>query len=537
MGRYISKIRGHLFVVLMTGFLILSSCTDDGSKRPNIIFIMADDHAFQAISAYNEGLVETPNLDRLAEEGMLFTRAYVSNSISSPSRAVCLTGKHSHINGLRDNVTVFDSTQQTFPKLLQEAGYQTSVFGKWHLKSQPTGFDHWKVLPGQGHYYQPDFLTPDGKVKEKGYVTDIITGDAIDWLEQKRDKDKPFMMMYQHKAPHREWMPPQEYLSEFMERHIPEPATLFDDYKNRGSAAKEAEMLISKHMGLSNDNKIYPRVLNELGIEEFMGWYKPVFKRNYGRMTAPEKEKWDAVYGPVNQAFKNGPPRGDSLTQWKYQRYMEDYLSCIKSIDDNLGRLLNYLDKSGLAENTMVVYTSDQGFYLGEHGWFDKRFMYEESYRTPLIIRWPASVKAGSVNENLVQNLDFAETILDAAGLTIPNDMQGLSLMPLLRGEDTAWRDALYYHYYEYPSIHMVKRHYGISTERYKLIHFYYDIDEWELYDLQQDPNEMNNVFNQPEYEGVQNNLMKKLDSLQVVYQDSDSLRKVFIKEDLDRKH
>ena len=530
----------RIFFVLMVSFL-LSSCKPDKSdkeaenKRPNIIFIMTDDHAYQALSAYDDTRINTPNLDELASEGMLFNHAYVTNSICAPSRATILTGKHSHLNGVRDNGAVFDSTQQTYPKLLQEEGYQTAVIGKWHLKSQPTGFDYWRVLRGQGFYYQPVFRTPEGTVKKEGYTTDFITDMAIEWLDKKRDKNQPFMLMYQHKAPHREWRPAIRHLRFKKDEDIPEPPSLFDDYENRGTAAKEAEMLISEHMGLTSDNKIRPELVKELGYEEFYDWYYRAFRQRYGRMTAEQKEAWDEVYDPINQEFKELQPHGKELTNWKYQRYMEDYLATIKGVDENVGRLMEYLDKKGLEKNTLVIYTSDQGFYLGEHGWFDKRCMYEESFRTPLIIRWPGHIEPGSENNDLVQNLDFAQTMLDAAGAKVPDDMQGRSMLPLFRKDNSKWRDALYYHYYEYPSIHMVKRHYGIRTQRYKLIHFYHDIDEWELYDLKKDPDEMNNVIDDPAYSDVKQRLKKELDSLMKQYGDSDSLRKEYLEKDLNR--
>ncbi|GJM34674.1 MAG: N-acetylglucosamine-6-sulfatase [Saprospiraceae bacterium] len=504
--------------------------------RPNIIFIMTDDHAYQAISAYESKLLQTPNIDRIAREGMRFDRAFVTNSICSPSRAVILTGKFSHLNGLRDNVQVFDSSQQTFPKLLQQAGYQTALFGKWHLKSTPTGFDNWQVLPGQGHYYNPDFRTPNGVVNKKGYVTDLVTDMTIGWLDSLRSDNKPFMVMCHHKAPHREWMPAQNHLTDFKDQPLPEPETLFDSYKNRGNAAKQAEMRISDHMGLTNDNKIKPEIATSLGKTSFMSWYDEAFQLNYQRMSDTEKAAWNAVYDPINQDFEKNTPSGDQLIRWKYQRYMQDYLACIKSVDENVGRLLDYLEKSGLAENTLVIYTSDQGFYLGEHGWFDKRFMYEESFRTPLLVRWPGKTKPGSVNTQLVQNLDLAETMLESAGVSIPADMQGKSLVPILTGASVPWRDALYYQYFEYPGIHAVKRHYGVRTDRYKLIHFYYDIDEWEMYDLESDPQEMNNIYDDPAYKKPRKKLLKKLDALQVQYQDSEALRQEILEHDLQRK-
>ena len=518
--------------------LILASCQDQQKKQPtppNILFIMTDDHAYQAISAYGSDLIRTPNIDRLADEGMRFDRGYVTNSICAPSRAVVLTGKFSHLNGLKDNLDIFDSTQVTFPKILREHGYQTAVIGKWHLKTQPTGFDYWRVLVDQGWYYQPEFRSPEGMVRVAGYTTDVITDMAIGFIDSLRDPSKPFLLMYQHKAPHREWWPSMEHLEDFKHSKIPEPATLFDDYRNRGAAARDAEMRISGHMGLSNDNKIHPDILQDLGLKEFYSWYGSNYLFQYNRLTEEEKAKWDAVYGPINAAFDANPPTGDSLTRWKYQRYMEDYLACIQSVDDNIGRLLDYLEEKGLAENTLIIYTSDQGFYLGEHGWFDKRFMYEESFRTPLIVRWPGKIQSGHVNTDLVQNLDFAPTMLDAAGVIPPADMQGKSLLPLFSGNNENWRDALYYHYYEFPSVHMVKRHYGVKTARYKLIHFYYDVDEWELYDLESDPQEMNNVYGQPEYVEVQAELHQKLEALRVQYGDSDALTKRVLEEDLGR--
>jgi arylsulfatase A-like enzyme len=505
-------------------FLALSfSCSlseEEPLSPPNIILIISDDHAYQAISAYGSKLIQTPNIDRIGAQGVRFDRAFVTNSICSPSRAVIITGKHSHINGLKDNIQVFDSTQQTFPKILRNNGYQTAVLGKWHLKSQPTGFDYWRVLPDQGHYYTPEFRTPEGLDTLEGYVTDVITDLAIHWLDNLRNDTMPFMLMYNHKAPHREWLPGPDHLGAFMDAPLPEPATLFDDYSARGRAAKEAEMRISDHMGLTNDNKIHPGIVDSLGFEEFMGWYAPVSLRNVGRMNAEDRKNWEAVYGPINEYFKNNTPSGDELTRWKYQRYMQDYLACIQSLDDNIGRLMTHLEEQGLAENTLLIYISDQGFYLGEHGWFDKRFMYEESFRTPLLMQWPGTIEPGTVNTDLVQNLDIAETILDAAGLDIPEDMQGRSLMPLLQGKPVEWRDALYYHYFEYPGIHAVKRHYGVRTDRYKLIHFYNDIDEWELYDLQEDPQEMKNVIEEPEYQEIKDQLMKRLSDLQEQYGD-----------------
>jgi len=514
----------YLFFLLP--LLVFSSCGNAGTEeaatpeRPNIIFIMTDDHAFQAISAYGSDRIQTPNIDRLATNGMRFDRAYVTNSICAPSRAVILTGKHSHINGVLDNRLRFDSAQIIYPQILQEAGYQTAMIGKWHLKSEPRGFDYWKILPGQGHYYNPDWRTQNGRVRDTGYVTDIITNEAINWLETGRDAEQPFLLIYQHKAPHREWMPGPDHLGDLIGEDFPRPETLFDDYEGRGRAAKEQELSILEDMTFTHDHKIPPSVLQELGIEE-KGWHVQAYLNVQDRMTPEQRAAWAEVYDPIIEDFKSRWPMNDSmLLEWEYQRYMEDYLGSIQSVDDNIGRLLDYLEENNLDENTIIVYTSDQGFYLGEHGWFDKRFMYEESYRTPLIVSWPGVIEPGSVNKELVQNLDFAQTLLEAAGVEAPSDMQGQSLIPLLKGEELEWRDALYYHYYEYPGVHAVKRHYGVSTDRYKLIHFYYDIDEWELYDLETDPLELQNVYDDPEYAEVREQMHQRLRELQELYED-----------------
>lgn len=515
---------------------ILHSCTESDqteSDRPNIIFIMTDDHAYQAISAYGHDLIETPNLDRLADEGMLFRRSYVANSLCAPSRAVILTGKHSHMNGHINNFSVFDSTQTTFPKLLQENGYRTAIIGKWHLRSEPTGFDFWKILPGQGRYYNPEFITAEGAVQEEGHSTERITDSAIQYLESIRNENEPFMLMYQFKAPHRQWWPSPQDIGVFEDRDFPEPVTLFDDYENRGTAAKEAEMRISDHMGFTLDNKIHPDSLAKTGLEEFREIYPEIYLDAYGRLNEEQKQEWDEYYGPINAEFVSNTPEGDDLTRWKYQRYMEDYLGTVRSVDRNIGRLLEYLDENGLTENTMIVYTSDQGFYLGEHGWFDKRFMYEESFRTPLIIKYPSVIREGIENNDLVQNIDIAPTILDVAGIEIPEEMQGRSLTPLLAQQNDNWRDQLYYHYYEYPGEHAVKRHYGIRTDRYKLIHFYYDIDEWELYDLENDPQEMNNVYDNSDYTEIRDSLHQELEKLREYYGDSDELTQQFLERDL----
>lgn len=501
-------------------------------ERPNILFIMSDDHAYQAISAYDDRLLQTPNIDRIATEGMIFQNACVTNSICAPSRAVILTGKHSHLNGKIDNIFPFDTTNITFPQIFQNNGYQTAMFGKLHFGNNPKGFDQFRILPGQGHYYNPEFITKnEGRVQVEGYVTDIITDMTLDWLKEERDTTQPFLLMYLHKAPHREWLPARRHYEEFTQRTFPEPATLFDDYTGRGSAAQEAEMNLLTHMNWAGDSKIHPDLMDELGIPETAQWDKRAYNSTIGRMTEEQRAAWDAVYGPMNEDFKErfASMSEEDQMKWRFQRYMQDYLGCIASVDEGVGEVLDYLDESGLADNTIVIYTSDQGFYLGEHGWFDKRFIYDESFKTPLLVRWPGVIDPGTQNTQMVQNLDFAQTMLHAAGMEAPQDMQGVSLIPLMLGDTAGFRNAVYYHYYEYPGVHMVKRHYGIVTEDFKLAHFYHDVDEWELYDRKNDPMELNNVFEDPAYADVVANLTTQLLALREQYQDSDSLDQVYI--------
>lgn len=520
---------------LIPFFFLFSLATYAGkTAQPNIIFIMSDDHAYQAISAYSDHLIETPNIDRLAKEGMLFTNGCVSNSICAPSRAAILTGKHCHINGKIDNRMAFDTSNVTFPKLFQQAGYQTAMFGKLHFGNNPEGVDEYMILPGQGNYINPTFITKEGNVTLNGYVTDLITDKTLEWLDT-RDDSKPFMLAYLHKAPHRPWWPRADKFAEFSEKKYPQPKTLFDDYKNRGTAAKTAEMNLLLHMNYSHDTKIRPETLERMGeaVTPYIAEpYENSFYGPYGRATPEQKALYEPTLDKINKDFEDNWPNmtTEEKMDWKYQRYMQDFLACISSVDDNVGRLLDYLDEVGLSENTIVVYTSDQGFYLGEHGWFDKRFIYNESFKTPILIRWPEMIKPGSVSNEMVQNIDFAPTFLDAAGLPVPEDMQGLSIMPLLKGEDEKWtRDAVYYHYYEYPSIHMVKRHYGIVNKEYKLIHFYYDVNEWELYDRLADPHEINNVYNDPKYAAVVKKMTKKLKDIREHYGDSAELDQKYI--------
>ena len=528
------------FFLTIGAVVLLNACGSAVDKQPpNILFIMSDDHAYQAISAYSNHLTETPNIDRIAQEGMLFNNACVTNSICAPSRAVILTGKHCHINGKIDNHTPFDTTNVTFPQILQQNGYQTALFGKLHFGNSPKGFDQFKILPGQGNYYNPDFITKyEGTVRIEGYTSDIITDMTIDWFENEMEEGKPFLMMYLHKAPHREWLPAERHYKEFINKTFPEPATLFDDYEGRGTAAKEAEMNLLKHMNWAGDSKIPPEVMDEMGIEETWNSDKHRYEQEVERQNEEQRAAWDAAYGPMVEEFRKNYPdmSQDDLMRWRYQRYMQDYLGSIAAVDEGVGRVLDYLEEKGLAENTIVVYTSDQGFYLGEHGWYDKRFIYDESFKTPLLIRWPGVIKPGSVNDELVQNLDFAQTFLEIAGIESPDDMQGESLVSLLKGDVLSWtRDAVYYHYYEFPSIHMVKRHYGIVTKDYKLVHFYYDVDEWELYDRKNDPLEMNSVYDDIAYAAIRRDLHARLAGLRTKYGDSEELDQMFIERYMNR--
>lgn len=467
---------------------------DDGA-RPNIVFLFSDDLTCQAVSAYGDQrrLLATPNMDRIANEGMRFDRCLVTNSICGPSRATILTGKYSHLNGFYNNSNCrFDGSQQTFPKLLQSAGYSTAIIGKWHLNSNPTGFDHWHILPGQGLYYNPPMIENGKQVKHTGYTSDIVTDLSIDWLK-KRDKTKPFLLMSQHKAPHREWAPALRDLGWDKDRRHPEPETLFDDFAGRSKA-------ISDHdMGLD-------RTFTDLDAK-----FRPAPNLN-----AEQLKVWNAYYEPRNQAFREAKLTGKDLIRWRYNRYMHDYLACVKAVDDNIGRLLEFLEKEGLAQNTVIVCSSDQGFYLGEHGWFDKRWIFEESLRTPLMVRWPGVTKPGSVNKNIVSLLDFAETFLDIAGVTIPADMQGRSLVPLCKGETpTDWRKSLYYHYYEFPVPHRVRPHYGVITDRFKLVHYYKpDVNDWELLDRRKDPLEVKNFYADPAYAATVKELHAEVERL-----------------------
>lgn len=512
--KQIPQLKTMALMALSSATLLQVNGQSKEKKPLNIVYIMTDDHTAQMMSCYDKRYMHTPNLDRIAEHGVRFTSSYVANSLSGPSRACMITGKHSHANGFTDNTTcVFDASQPTFPKMLQRAGYQTAVFGKWHLESLPTGFDKWEIVPGQGDYYNPRFIEMNGDtINQKGYLTDLITDKSIDWIENQRDKGKPFCILIHHKAIHRNWLSKIEDLHLYEDRTFPVPRNFYDDYEGRPAAAAQ-EMSIDKDMDLIYDLKMDRDDLNSS--------LKPTYLNMIKRMNPQERKAWHEFYDSIASDFYSRELKGRELAEWKFQRYVRDYMKVVKSLDDNVGRVLDYLEKSGLIENTLVVYTSDQGFYIGEHGWFDKRFMYEESFHTPLIMRLPEGFdRRGDISE-MVQNIDYAPTFLEIAGAPIPDDMQGMSLMPLLRGDkNVKWRDALYYHFYEYPAEHSVKRHYGVSNGRYKLIHFYNDIDHWEFYDLLNDPYEMHNIYNVPAVKPLVEKMRQRLVELQKQYKD-----------------
>ncbi len=483
--------------VFLTALVVVQGC-EAPDDRPNILFIFSDDHSSAAISAYGSVLNNTPHIDRIAREGIRLDRYLVTNSICAPSRATILTGKYSHENGQLTNFETFDGNQQTFPKLLQQAGYQTAMIGKWHLRSVPTGFDYSNVLIGQGPYYNPRMiLNGVDTVSHEGYTTDIVTDMALDWLRQDRDSGKPFLAMVQHKAPHRPWDPGPDQLALFDDETLPQPSTFRDNYDTRSSAAAAANMRVATNL-----------VARDLKIEA-----------GPGNLNEEQQARWDAAYGPRNEALRDALERGDmddeALVDWKYQRYVKDYLRTVASMDENIGRILDYLEETGLAENTIVIYSSDQGWYLGEHGWYDKRWMFEPSLRAPFVARWPGHIPDGSVSAAMTSNVDLASTFLDLAGAPQPPDLHGKSMMPVLLGEEgeDAFRESFYYHYYEYPGSHCVQRHYGVRTDRYKLI-YYYEIDEWELFDLDVDPDEVNNRYADPAMQSIVTELTTELDRL-----------------------
>ena len=471
------------------------------ARRPNIVFLFSDDHAAHALSAYRRHLPygaklpETPNLDRLAASGMLFTNAFVTNAICAPSRATILTGQYGHLNGVMTNAESLHTTATTFPMLLRDAGYETALFGKWHLKAEPRGFDRYEIMTGQGTYYNPILHTGTDTVRHTGYTNDVISDRAIDWMRARRSSDKPLLMMVHFNAAHRYWDPGPEQLGLFADTVLAEPATFRDDGSGRAFRTRDAEMTIA-HDLFARDLKLEaPR-----------------------NLTPGQQAAWDRAYGPENAALASAALSGDALTRWKYQRFIRDYMRAVLGLDAAVGRVLDAIDGAGMGDNTLVVYTSDQGFFLGDHGWFDKRWMYEESLRTPMLARWTGVVTPGSVNRDFVMNLDLAQTFLELGGVAAPASMQGASIAPLFRGRTPrGWRDAIYYQYFEYPGWHMVHRQYGVRTSRYKLIHFY-EVGKWELFDLARDPDEMHSVHADPQYATVLRDMEARLRELRAKY-------------------
>ncbi|MGV3766046.1 MAG: sulfatase [Chitinophagaceae bacterium] len=496
-------------LLLVTGCPAFSQASKVGI-RPNIIIIVSDDHAFQAIGAYGSKLMETPNIDRIAREGAVFNKAYVTNSICGPSRAVILTGKYSHKNGFKDNENSrFDGSQNTFIKELGKAGYQTAWIGKWHLETQPQGFSFWQILPGQGSYYNPDFMMMNGERKRiEGYVANVVEDVAEQWLDQ-RDASKPFCLVIGHKNTHRTWMPDIQDLRMFNHTRFPLPVNFYDNYARR-PAAMAQDMTIEKTMRMGYDLKMFE---TKAAADK---------EGNINRMNAAQREAFMNYYDSLHNVLRQQQFSGKALTEWKYQRYMQDYLATAASLDRNIGRTLNYLDEKGLSRNTIVIYVSDQGFFMGEHGWFDKRFMYEESFRTPMVMRYPGVVKPGTKTDALVMNLDIAPTILQAAGVDVPGDMQGESFLPMVSGKQRNLRKAMYYHYYENGE-HQVSPHFGIRTDRYKLIRFYKRVNGWELYDLKKDPQEMNNLYGKKGYEKTTGKMLRLLQQKITEYEDAEA--------------
>ncbi|MEX0315423.1 MAG: sulfatase [Allomuricauda sp.] len=506
-----------IFLTIFVLLLVACKKKIEGNRTennpPNIVFIMADDHAFQAISAYGHKLSKlapTPNIDRLAKNGTIFQNSFCTNAICGPSRAVILTGKHSHVNGFRMNGEQFDNGQATLPKYLQKLGYETAIIGKWHLHGQPTGFDHWDILNDQGNYYNPEFIQGNDTTIVEGYATDIVTSKSLDWLER-RKKDSPFFLMVHHKAPHRNWMPALRHANKYDSITFPLPETYFHPHTNQ-QAAQQQQQTIYTDMYEGHDLKI------SVGYGESALAHNP-WTSDFDRMSPEQRKIWDKAYLSKNNTFHKAQLSGKELAIWKGQRYLQDYLATVASVDEGVGEILDYLEDNGLHHNTLVVYTSDQGFYLGEKGWFDKRFMYEESLRMPLLMQLPGVIEPGTTVNALIQNLDFAPTFLDfAGGTSYTKEMQGTSFRALLEGSEQDFRKAIYYHYYDYPAFHMVKKQYGVRTKRYKLIHFYDDIDSWEFYDLEQDPQELYNAIDDPKYSNQIKLMHQKLDSLQTYY-------------------
>ena len=505
----ISRCPSYIFALLVAVVTFGNPISLSADDRPNILFLFSDDHAIKSISAYGGPFAEvapTPNIDRIAREGAVFLNSFCANSICGPSRATILTGKHSHKNGfMRNTGKGFNQSQWTVAKALQQGGYHTAVIGKWHLKTEPVGFDYWEIVPGQGSYYNPVFIQMDGERKQfEGYATDLTTDKAMRWMET-RDKSKPFFLMCQHKAPHRTFAPALRHLGSFDNVKIPEPTTLFDDYQNRSQTLAGNEMEIDRHFDWAYDAKVRKDERGDVILPAPDRYGTP----EYNRMTDSQKATWNAFFGPRNRDFlkdfKSEKLSHHDIVRWKYRRYMRNYLSTVKAVDESVGRMLDYLEENGLAENTIVIYSSDQGFYLGEHGWYDKRWMFEESFRMPFLIRWPGTVAPNRRPTELIQNIDYAPTFMEIAGLASPADIQGRSIVPLLNGDNREWRNSLYYAYYELGE-HAVPQHFGVRTDQHKLIYFP-KTEEWNLFDLKQDPDEMISVHNEPAYRDTRKSL------------------------------
>jgi arylsulfatase A-like enzyme len=519
---FMTRISSFILLLIFSA-LNFSTNQSGAAERPNIVFIFSDDHAPHAIGSYNgwlKSIDPTPRIDELAAQGMLFENSFCTNSICGPSRAVIMTGKHSHKNGFMNNGNSFNWNQQTFPKILRRAGYTTALYGKSHLKGKPQGFDDWKVLPGQGLYYNPDLITPKGRVRIDGHCTDIVTDLAVEWIKEGRDKSKPFMIMVQHKAPHRNWMPALRHLSLYKDVRIPEPKTLFDKWEDNAPPARHQELEIDRHMDINYDLFVdltadYKGTPSQKRQDRSAWW-------NMKRMSKEQIKSWREYYAPLDKKFHESKLSGKDLVRWKFQRYAKNYLRCVRGVDDSVGKIQDVLKELKLDKNTVVIYSSDQGFYIGDHGWYDKRWMYEESLKMPLIVKWPGVTEPGSRATQMVQNLDYAETFLEMAEAKIPQNMQGMSLVPILKnGRAENWRKSIYYHYYEFPSVHMIPRHYGIRTERYKLMHFYQFGNEWEMYDLQEDPDELQNIYGKTGKEKLQEDMKKQLVAIRKYYDDN----------------
>ena len=535
--------------LLLASSAMASVAAEDA--RPNILFIFSDDHANQAISSYNPTLGHTPNIDRIASEGAIFERAFVTNSICQPSRASVMTGKHSHKNGVIDNSSRWNPNQVIFPKIMEQSGYDTALIGKWHMKPTPVNeFGYSFVLNGsggQGTYYNPEFIDQKGKTTVmEGYSTDLITDMSLDWLEESRDADKPFLLKVQYKAPHTPRRPPARHMKTFINHNFPTPDTLFDDYATRGDHANNAWMQLYGMTpvginafppapstpekarireewikSMTNDEKWhFDQFVNRLNEEQLAAFHDAYDDVNV--------DYWQKMKDPMYARRWGDVPRDLKVarTEYMYQRFMRDYMATVMTIDENVGRILDYLDESGLAENTIVVYSSDQSFFIGEHGWAEKRYMYEEGFKMPFMIRWPAKIPAEQRPQAMIQNMDFGPTFLDAVGLEAPQEMQGKSFLKVLLGEtsDAQWheeRPVVYYHYYM-EGAHNVPRHDGVRSDRYKLIDFYSQEQGkgiFELYDLKMDPKEVNNVYGDPKYKEVQDKMMEELENARVRYE------------------